>query len=46
MAMGGKGIGSNMPLHCNSLVSHYESIATEYDGLAGDHRQMAASAQP
>ena len=38
--------GSSMPVHCNSLVSLYESIATEYDGLAGDHRQMAARAQP
>lgn len=40
----GKGGGSNMPAHCNSIVNLYESIATEYDGLAGDHRQMAKSA--
>lgn len=38
--------GASMPAHCNSIVRLYESIAAEYDGLAGDHRQMAASAPP
>lgn len=36
--------GASMQTHCNSLVSLYEGAATEYDGLAGMHRQMAASA--
>lgn len=40
----GKGYGTNMPAHCNSIVNLYESMAIEYDGLAGDHRRMAASA--
>ncbi|WP_296447162.1 hypothetical protein [Rhodoferax sp. UBA5149] len=45
MSTGGRG-GSSMPVHCNSIVSLYESMATEYEGLAAGHRQMAASAQP
>lgn len=40
----GKGGGSNMPAHCNSIVNLYESMAIEYDGLAADHRQMAKTA--
>ena len=36
--------GPNMQAHCNSLVNLYEGVATEYDGLAGSHRQLAASA--
>lgn len=43
MTTSGKG-GANMPAHCNSLVNLYESAATEYDGLAADHRQIAAGA--
>lgn len=42
----GKGFGANMPVHCNSLVNQYESIATEYDGLTADRRTMVAAAQP
>ena len=45
MTGSGRG-GSSMPAHCNSMVSLYESIAVEYDGLAGDHRPIAARAQP
>lgn len=36
--------GPNMQAHCNSLVNLYAGVATEYDGLAGVHRQLAASA--
>jgi heterodisulfide reductase subunit A-like polyferredoxin len=36
--------GASMQTHCNSLVSLYEGAATEYDGLAGMHRQLATSA--
>ena len=46
VATNGKGVGANMPVHCNSLVNLYENMATEYDGLAADHRTMAAAAQP
>lgn len=35
---------ASMQTHCNSLVRLYEGAATEYDGLAGLHRQLAASA--
>lgn len=45
MTTSGKG-GANMPAHCNSLVNLYESMATEFDGLASGHRQMAAAAKP
>ncbi len=43
MVVAGKG-GASMPAHCNSIVSLYESIASEYSGLAGEHRQIAATA--
>lgn len=36
--------GASMQTHCNSLISLYEGAATEYDGLAGMHRQLADSA--
>lgn len=45
MTTSGKG-GAAMPAHCNSLVNLYESAATEYDGLAEGHRQMAVAAKP
>ena len=38
--------GASMPAHCNAIVSSYESIAAEYDGMAAAHRQMAEQAKP
>lgn len=45
MAVGSKG-GGSMQSHCNAIVSSYEGIAVEYDGLAASHRQMAELAKP
>ena len=45
MISGGRG-GGSMPAHCNAIASSYESIATQFDGMAASHRQMAAQAQP
>ena len=38
--------GPSMQGHCNAIVSSSESIAAEYEGLAADHRRLAAQAQP
>ena len=38
--------GASMPAHCNAIVSSYEGIAAEYDGMAAIHRQMAEQAKP
>lgn len=38
--------GGNLPAHCNAIVNMYERIATEYDGLAESHQQLAKEAQP
>jgi len=43
--IGGRG-GASMQAHCNSIVKSYEGIATEYDGMAAGHRQMAEQAKP
>ena len=45
MISGGRG-GGSMPAHCNAIASSYESIATQYDGMAAGHRQMAEQAKP
>ena len=45
MIAGGRGSG-NMPAHCNAIASSFESIATQFDGMAADHRQMADQAKP
>lgn len=45
MAVSGKG-GGSMQSHCNAIVSSYEGMAVEYDGLAASHRQMAEQAKP
>jgi outer membrane murein-binding lipoprotein Lpp len=34
--------GGNMTAHCNSVAGSYERIATEYDGMAITHRQLAS----
>ena len=34
----------NMATHCLSLIQSYESIATDYERLAANHRQMADQA--
>lgn len=36
--------GASMPAHCNAIVSQFESIAAEYDGMAAEHRQKATTA--
>ncbi len=41
----GKG-GASMPAHCNAIVTSYESIAFQYEGMAESHQQMAKQAQP
>ena len=45
MYTGGRG-STNLRAQHSSIVGMYESIATQYDGLAGEHRRMAAHAQP
>jgi hypothetical protein len=45
MISGGRGAG-NMPAHCNAIASSYEGIATQFDGMAAGHRQMAEQAKP
>ncbi|MDE2297608.1 MAG: hypothetical protein KGL99_03780 [Burkholderiales bacterium] len=45
IAFAGKG-GAGMPAHCNAIVSNYESVAAEYDGMAAGHRQLAEQAKP
>jgi hypothetical protein len=37
--------GGNMTAHCNSVAASYERIATEYDGMAVMHRQLASQAK-
>lgn len=45
MTTGGRG-SANLQAPHNSIISKYESIATEYSGLAEEHRRMAAHVQP
>ncbi len=42
---GGRG-GASMPAHCNSVANSFDAIATEYDGMAASHRQLAQEAKP
>ena len=37
---------ANMETHCNSLITGYEAMATDYEMLASHHRQSAALAKP
>lgn len=32
--------------HCNSIAQNFDAIATEYVGLAADHRGLAGQAKP
>lgn len=36
--------GLNMQEHCNALGTKYDGIATDYEGLAAYHRQLAERA--
>jgi hypothetical protein len=45
MIGGGRG-GGNMVAHCNAIVSSYEGIAMQFDGMAAGHRQMAEQVKP
>ncbi len=38
---GGRGAAS-MPAHCNAIVDYQTGIAAQYEGLAAEHRQIAA----
>ncbi|MEQ1803778.1 MAG: hypothetical protein ABL900_00220 [Burkholderiaceae bacterium] len=38
---GGRGAAS-LPAHCKSIVDYQMGIAAAYEGLAADHRQIAA----
>lgn len=38
--------GGSWQAHCNANASSYEEIASRYDAMAGEHRQMAAQAKP
>jgi hypothetical protein len=38
--------GGSMEAHCNNIVRNYEAVAAEFEGLAADHRQMAAQTKP
>ena len=45
MISGGRG-GGNMSAHCNAIASSFDGIATQLDGMAAGHRQMAEQAKP
>ena len=38
--------GARLQAHCNDIARNYESVAMEYEELAGDHRQIAAHVNP
>ena len=38
--------GGSMRAHCNLVAQNYDAIATEYVGLAADHRGLAGQAKP
>lgn len=43
--LGGRG-GGSMPAHCNATAASYEEIASRFDAMAAEHRQMAVQAKP
>lgn len=44
-APSGKG-GGSMLAHCNASAASYEQIASTYEAMATEHRQMAGQAKP
>ncbi len=40
------GRGGSWAAHCNATVASYEEIASRYDAMAAEHRQMAGQAKP
>ena len=38
--------GAGMAAHCDGIAKSFEGIATEYDLMAADHRQIAKQAKP
>lgn len=36
------GRGGSWAAHCNATAASYEEIASRYDGMAAEHRQMAS----
>lgn len=38
--------GSGMAAHCNAVVRAQETIAAEYESMAGGHRELAQQAKP
>lgn len=42
---GNRGAGS-MPAHCNATAASYQEIASRFDAMAAEHRQMAGQAKP
>ena len=35
-----------MPAHCNATAVSYEEIASRFDAMAAEHKQMAGQAKP
>lgn len=42
---GGRG-GGSWSAHCNAIAASYDEIASKYEAMAADHRQMATLAKP
>ena len=42
--VGGRGRGS-MPAHCNAAAASYDGLASQFDVMAAEHRQMAGEAK-
>ena len=38
--------GGSMPAHCNATAVSYEEIASRFDAMAAEHKQMAGQAKP
>ena len=38
--------GASLPAHCNAIVRIQEGIASEYEGMAEGHYELAKRAQP
>lgn len=42
--VGGRGSGS-MPAHCRAAAASYDGLASQFDAMAAEHRQMAGEAK-